>query len=214
MRVSTAPLPLVMLGAGGHAKVLLSLARAAGMSVVGVVDPLLASAGVRQWRGVPVLGDDAALDELDPKRIALVNGIGQTATGHDRRRLLERVAPRAFHFPALIHPAATVDDTTQLAEGVQVMAGAVVQADCSIGPHTIVNTRAGVDHDCVIGSHVHLAPAATLCGGVHVGDGAFVASGATLAPGVIVGRDTVVGAGTLLLRNLADGERWLGPSRN
>jgi sugar O-acyltransferase (sialic acid O-acetyltransferase NeuD family) len=215
--MKTGPLddrPLVLLGAGGHAKVVLALARAAGWRVIGVCDPVLAREGTRRWRDVPVLGDDDALAVMGPDEIGLVNGIGQTPGATARRAAFERFAQRRYRFPALVHPGAIVDPSANLGEGAQVMAGAIVQADCRIGSNTIVNTRAGVDHDCVVGAHVHIAPSATLCGAVGVGDGAFIGSACTIVQCVSVGAQAIVGAATLLLRDLAPGERWLGPSRS
>jgi len=203
---------LILLGAGGHAKVALSLARAAGWTVVGVCDPMLATQGERTWRDVPVLGGDDALERMDPGSTKVLNGIGQTSAGASgpRGRLFAALAARGFRFPPLVHPAASVDPTATLAEGAQVMAGAVVQADCRIGRNTIINTRASIDHDCVLGADVHVAPGATLCGAVRVDDGAFVGAGATVVQGVCVGKDAFVTAGAMLSRHLGEGER--GPA--
>jgi UDP-perosamine 4-acetyltransferase len=195
-------LPLVLLGAGGHAKVVLSLARAAGFALHGVCDPALARQGMAQWRGLPVLGGDEALDGLSPSAVALANGVGQLVQGTLRRDLYERLARRGFRFPVLVHPHAWVDPSAVLAEGVQVMAGAVIQADCHVGENTIVNTRASLDHDCIVGAHVHIAPGACLCGTVSVGAGAFVGSGATVLPNLTLGERAVVAAGATLARNL------------
>ena len=203
-----AGMPLVLLGAGGHAKVLLALARAAGWEVQGVCDPQLALQQAGRWRDLPVLGADEALDALDAARVGLINGVGQTVGGSARRDLFVRLRRRGFRFPALIHPAAWVDPSASLAEGVQVMAGAVVQADCLIGENSIVNTGATIDHDCVIGAHVHVAPGASLCGSVVVADRAFVGSGATLLQGLSVGRDAIVAAGATLARDLGEGETY------
>jgi sugar O-acyltransferase (sialic acid O-acetyltransferase NeuD family) len=202
-------LPLVLLGAGGHAKVVLSLARAAGFALHGVCDPALARQGVAQWRGVPVLGGDEALDTLEPSTVALANGIGQLVQGTLRRNLYERLARQGFRFPALMHPHAWVDASAMLADGVQVMAGAVIQADCRVGENTIVNTHASLDHDCCIGAHVHIAPGACLCGTVSVGEGAFVGSGATVLPNLALGERTVVAAGATLARSLPPGKHHL-----
>jgi sugar O-acyltransferase (sialic acid O-acetyltransferase NeuD family) len=202
---------LVLLGAGGHAKVVLALARAAGRAVDGVCDPALARAGTLRWREVPVLGDDDALETLDPTAVELVNGIGQIVGSDARRRVFERCKHLRFRFASLVHPSAIVDASSILDEGVQVMAGAVIQPDCRIGANTIVNTRAGVDHDCKVGAHVHVAPAATLCGGVCIEEGAFIGSGATVIPGLTVGAGAIVGAGTVLVRDLPAQGRWLGP---
>jgi len=200
---------VVLLGAGGHAKVVLSLVHALGWHVTGVCDPAFSTAQeAREWRGVPILGDDAALLCLDPRAVALLNGVGQTTGGGTRQNLFEACKARGFHFPALVHPSASVDPSASLDEGVQVMAGAVIQADSRVGVNTIVNTRASVDHDGVIGAHVHIAPGATLCGGVQVGDGAFIGAGATVAPSLYVGRSAFLVAGALLSRNLPDARRW------
>lgn len=206
--------PLVMLGAGGHAKVLLALAAAAGREVQGLCDPVLAQQGLANWRGVPVLGDDTYLDRLDPHGVELVLGMGQLVGQGLRSRLYRGLQARGFGFAVLVHPAAWIAPDVRLGEGVQIMAGAVVQPDCCIGENTIINTRTSIDHDCRIGSHVHVAPAATLCGGVVVGDNAFVGSGATLIQGLRVGEGAVVGAGVTLVRDLPPFHRALGaPAR-
>jgi sugar O-acyltransferase (sialic acid O-acetyltransferase NeuD family) len=203
---------LVMLGAGGHAKVMLSLASAAGLNVSGVCDPELAQQGSAEWRGIKVLGGDEALEALDPATVGLVNGIGQLVGSTARRRVFERLMTQGFRFPALVHPAAWVDSSAVLNDGVQVMAGAVIQADTSVGANSIINTGASVDHDCYVGAHVHVAPGATLCGSVRVHDRAFIASGATVIQGLTVGEDAVVGAGAVLVRDLAARLILLGPA--
>lgn len=203
----TVPSPLddlVMLGAGGHAKVLQALAVAAGRHWLGVCDPVLARGGEREWRGLPVLGGDDALERLHPAT-ALVNGVGQTVGDARRRRLYEECRGKGFRFPLLVHPAAWMAADTAAEDGVQVMAGAVVQPGCSIGGNSIVNTRASIDHDCRLGAHVHIAPGATLCGGVHVGDGAFIGAGAVVLPGVRIGAGAIVAAGATASRDLAAG---------
>lgn len=211
---ATGARPLILLGAGGHAKVLLALARAAGLVVKGLCDPALAKLGTPDWQGLPVLGGDEFLERLGRVEAGLINGIGQTVGSTLRRQLFERLAAQGFAFPALVHPAAWVAPEVALGQGVQVMAGAIVQPDCRIGENTIINTRASVDHDGRIGKHVHLAPAATLCGGVQVADGVFVGTGATLVQGLSIGAGAVVGAGVTLLRDLPAGARVLGaPAR-
>jgi UDP-perosamine 4-acetyltransferase len=197
--------PWILLGAGGHAKVVLGLAHALSLRVIGVCDPSLASAGDTSWRGIPVLGDDRALALQDPRGVALLNGIGHVPGGTARQRIHDKLSADGFEFPALVHPGAVVDGTATLSEGVQVMAGAVVQADVSIGAGTIVNTGARVDHDCRIGRHVHIAPGAVLCGGVDVGDLAFLAASCTVLPLVRVGGSAIVAAGAVLAKSLGAG---------
>lgn len=198
-------LPLILIGAGGHARVLQELAQAAGRQFLGVCDPKLASQGETTWHGLPVMGDDEALTGIDPASVGLVNGLGQLVGGKIRRALHDRLRTAGFTFPTLVHPAAWVASSATLADSVQVMAGAIIQPDGCIGSNVIINTRASIDHDCTIGQHVHIAPGATLCGGVQVGDGAFIGAGAVIIQGLRVGAGAVVGAGVTLTRDLDAG---------
>lgn len=205
-------LPLVLLGAGGHARVLYALAVSAGHPVIGLCDPDLAAQGETHWYGVPVLGGDEALDDIDPAGTGLINGIGQLVGSRLRERIYTRMQVAGFRFPPLIHPTAWVAADVTLADGAQVMAGSIVQPGCTIGENSILNTRAGIDHDCTLGAHVHIAPGATLCGSVRVDEHAFIAAGAVLIQGLHVGAGAVVGAGATLTRNLAAGQTLIGAS--
>ena len=201
--------PLILLGAGGHAKVVAALARASGRRLAGVCDPALAVAGVAEWRGVPVLGDDTALSRFAPDTHELAMGIGLVPGSRLRAERYRALTALGYRFPALIHPRALVDESTVVADGAQIMAGVVLQPDCRIGRNTIINTGAAVDHDSDVGDHVHIAPGVVLCGGVRVGDESFVGASATLLPLVNVGRYCIIAAGTTLARDLVDGEHYL-----
>jgi UDP-perosamine 4-acetyltransferase len=178
--------------------------------VLGVCDPTLAANGISRWADLDVLGNDSALDRLPPDRVALVLGIGQLATGNLRERLFAAWRVRGYDFPTLVHPSAWIAPGVVLGDGVQVMAGAVIQPGCEIGANSIVNTRAGVDHDCRIGRDVHIAPSAMLCGTVTVEDGAFIGAGATVIQGLSIGARAVVGAGVTLVRDLESMTTILG----
>ena len=195
--------PLILFGAGGHAKVLLSLIQAAGLNVLGICAPELVHQGIDSWRGCPVLSlTDDNLKAYSQDQVALVNGVGHQVR---RQQLFEQFNAQGYHFPVLIHPHAYVDPSAILNEGVQVMAGAVIQADACIGNNVIINSRASVDHDCVIGDHVHIAPGAVLCGGVHVCQGAFIGSGATVTHGIKVSEKATAGAGVSVVRDIPSG---------
>lgn len=205
-----ADLPLILLGAGGHAKVLYALAIAAKRKVVGVCDPQMARDNQKMWQDLPVLGGDDILENVDPCQIGLINGVGKLVGNLGRERIHTRMRQAGFCFPVLIHPTAWIAPSADLADGVQVMAGAIIQPDCTIGQNTIINTCASVDHDCMIGANVHVAPGATLCGGVRVGAGAFIGAGAVVIQELEVGAEAVVGAGTTLTRSLAACQMRMG----
>jgi sugar O-acyltransferase (sialic acid O-acetyltransferase NeuD family) len=206
-------LPVIVLGAGGHAKVLVDALLESCAVVAGVVDPNPALAGTALL-GVPILGGDAVVGEFPPAEIALVNGLGSVGLPVARRQLFERFQELGYRFAAVVHPRAIVASDVIPGEGAQIMAGAVVQPGCRIGANCIINTRASVDHDCSIGDHVHIAPGVTLSGSVTVGAGSHLGTGATVIQGVQIGAGCLVGAGALVLKDVAPGTAVLGvPAR-
>lgn len=202
MKPAEATKTLVLVGAGGHAKVLLSLAKSAGFEVLGVCGPEFESREIKEWRGIKVLGGDSSIEQLDPKKIGLINGVGHVMHNTIRRAIFERYRDKGFNFPALIHPFSSIDPSVSLGQGVQVMAGAVIQADSVIGENTIINSRASIDHDCIVNANVHIAPGVVVCGSTTIGAGAFIGAGATIIQSLIVGENAVVGAGSVLVRSL------------
>lgn len=200
--------PLVVLGGGGHARVLIDALQANNQQILGVVDPKLIASKMGPL-GVPVLGGDDALERHPPEQIILVNGIGGIGSTESRHRIYERFRARGYEFATVVHPSAVVSCHAELANGVQVMAGCVVQCGTVIGANTIVNTRASIDHDCNIGRSVHIAPGVTLSGSVTVGDGAHVGTGAAVIQHITIGRNCLVAAGAVVFRGLADGERLI-----
>jgi len=195
--------PIVVLGAGGHAKVLIEALRASSAELLGIVDPDLALMG-RKVMGVPVLGGDDKVMQYRPDDVQLVDGVGSVTLPQRRTDLFEKFKKRGFSFATVVHPSAVVASDVELGEGAQIMAGAIIQPGTRIGRNSIINTGASVDHDCQIGDHVHVAPGVTLSGAVTVGAGTHIGTGATVVQGVRIGSGGVVGAGALVLNDVPD----------
>lgn len=196
--------PIVILGAGGHARVLIDSLNALGREIKGLTD-LDATGHVL---GVPILGDDSTLPSVDT--VELVNAIGSTGDTVQRRTVFDVMKAKGYTFATVVHPSAIVASHVILGEGAQVMAGAVVQVGTTIGANTIINTRAGVDHDCTIGTHVHIAPGATLSGSVRVGSGCHIGTGANFIQGLNIGDHALVAAGATVCRDVAANTRVAG----
>lgn len=207
----TATRDVILLGAGGHAKVLLDALMLADIVVKGIVDPVLAGTSTL-WRGIPVVGNDDDLLKLKPGQVILVNGTGSLPSNSLRQRLFSRFTEAGFEFMNVVHPSALIGAGVELAEGVQVMAGAIIQADTTIGKNSIINTGALVDHDCAIGRDVHIAPGVVISGGVRIGNGAHIGTGASIIQGVAIGEGAVVGAGTVVVKNVPAHHKIVGHS--
>jgi sugar O-acyltransferase (sialic acid O-acetyltransferase NeuD family) len=195
---------IVMVGAGGHARVLFNALSARRADILGFVS-LDGRPATGVMSGLICLGNDDDLMERGPDGIVLVNGVGSTHDPTRRRAAFEVYCRSGFTFAAVVHPSAVVAPDAVLGEGAQVMAGAVLQPGVRIGANAIVNTGAIVDHDNVIGDHVHVAPGACLSGGVTVGAAAHIGAGATVIQGICVNAGAVVGAGAVVIRDVAAG---------
>lgn len=204
---------LLIIGAGGHAKVLVEALRAMGAFPRGLLERDAARLGDTVL-GCPVLGTDEALAAFDPAGVALVNGLGSTRDVSTRAAVFERFRARGYRFFTVVHPAAVLAESVVLGQGAQVMAGAVVQPDAVLGDDVLLNTGATLDHDSQVGDHVHIAPGVTVCGGVRIGARSHLGSGATVIEGVTIGQDCLIGAGAVVLNDVPDGAKAFGvPAR-
>ncbi len=186
---------VVVLGGGGHAKVVVSSLIACGIAVEAIVDNDEKKWG-RSIFGAVIVGLN---DIPDLEKKSVVVAIGDNRT---RRRLAENTACAGWE--RVVHPHAYVHPDVSIGEGTVVFAGAVIQPGTVIGSHCIINTNAAIDHDCVIGDHVHIGPGACLAGEVSVNEGVFIGAGGVIIMGKNVGKWSVVGAGGVVTKDIPD----------
>ncbi len=191
---------MVILGGGGHAKVLIdAVLSASKYAIKGILDPSI-KPGTKVC-GVEVLGTESLLPRL--AGCAIVIGVGTVKASDKRKSIFEKYRRKGFVFPAVIHPAAHVSRSAKVKDGAQVLAGAVVNADAQIGECAIINTRAIIEHDCVIGAYCHVAPGAILGGAAQVGRCSHIGMGAKVLQGIKIGSGVTVGAGAVVIGDIA-----------
>jgi UDP-perosamine 4-acetyltransferase len=193
--------PVILLGSGGHARVLLDMLRRLDVELLGLADPNRLAGS--EYLGVNILGDDSAIWAYPADSVELVNGIGSLPRDAGlRAALFEKCRAQGYRFRTLIDPRAFTATDVVLAEGVQLMAGAIIQSGTEIAENCIINSGAIVEHDCRIGCDVHIAPGAVLSGGVELGDKVHVGTGATIIQGIRIGSGSVIGAGSVVTRDV------------
>lgn len=198
------PESILLLGAGGHARVCAEALRAAGHDLRGHIAP---EAG----QGVgPYLGPDVALgaELAQGARVLLAIGTVNQAGIALRQKLLHDLPQESL--ATLCHPGAIVAPSANLAAGVFVAAGAIIGTNTAIGLASIINSGAVVDHDCSIGANTHIATGARLAGSIQVGDNCLIGVGASLRQGLQIGDGAIVGAGAVVIRDVAPGATVLG----
>lgn len=204
--------PVIVIGGGGHAKVVIDMLRLRGRDIIGFVDPV--SPPDLAYDFPPWLGDDDAVMTHRTAGIELANGIGSIASTKARRDIFERFQARGYRFTGITHPSAVIAHDAVMAEGVQIMAGAIVQSGVRIGANAILNTGCIADHDCWIGAHAHLAPRCVLSGNVQVEDDAHIGTAAAIIQGKRIGRGSIVGAGAVVIEDVPADTLVLGvPAR-
>lgn len=204
--------PLLIIGAGGHGKVVLDIVRAAGLfEPVGFLDADPGLAG-KACGGLPVLGPVSLLPKLRAQgtRHAII-AIGDNRTRH---RYAAIVREHGLALASAVHPSAAVSPSATLGENVVVAAHATVCTECAVADLAIVNTAAVIDHECQIGLASHIGPGALLAGRVRVGAMAFVGLGAKVIQCLTVGEGAIVGAGAVVINDVPKGVTVVGvPAR-
>ena len=196
---------MVIIGAGGHAGVIVDLIEAAADKsrpgdILFLDDNIPAGAMAYGYR---VEGRISACTGY-PAGTEFIIGIGGNAV---RRKI---AAQYDLNYITLVHPGAVIAGNVSLGKGTVVMAGAVVGRGTRVGEHCIINTGATVDHGCVLGDFVHISPGAHLGGEVRVGDGSWLGIGSCVRQGISVCGNTMAGAGSVIVKEIKQAGTYFG----
>lgn len=183
---------MLIYGAGGHAKVIISCILANQNTIDSIFDD---NPERKEIHGMEITGlyDPAVFPDCK-----LIIAIGDNLI---RRKISNQIK---HNFGIIIHPSCIVDKSVKIGEGTVVLHNAVLQADSVIGRHVIINTSVSVDHDCIIGDFVHLAPGVILSGNVCVGENTLIGVGSIVTPGLTIGKNCFVAAGSVVSKNIPD----------
>ena len=196
---------VVLIGAGGHAKVVIEILQSTKYVVsycIGDTD------AVDECLGVPVLKGDHWLQKLyDSGYYRAFIGIGSNQL---RLKLADLVQNIGYELVRAVSSSAIISPTAIIGSGVAVMSGVVINADAEINDLSIINTSAVIDHDCIIGKGVHVAPQSALAGKVSVGEGSFLGIGCRILPGISIGEWSVIGAGAVVTENISSNVTAVG----
>lgn len=196
--------PVAVIGAGGHAKVVISTLEAAGRVVAAVFDDDPRHED-NEIAGVKVTVPVPAAAALRKRGLEVILAVGENRA---RAAVAERL--EGAWWTVALHPSAMLDRRAVIQGGSLVCAGVVIQPTAQIGAHAIVNTGAIIEHDCELGAFCHVAPGAVLTGAARLGTGVLIGAASTILPGRVVGSWSIVGAGSVVTRDVAAAQTVVG----
>jgi len=185
---------VIVIGAGGHAKVIADIIRAAGDTFVGFLD------------------DDPAKNSMGPVSSYILHPDCEYVIGIGNADVRERITNQlaGVKWYTAIHPTAVISPSAEIGEGTVVMPLAVINADAKVGNHCIINSTAVVEHDNVIGNYAHISVGTKLGGTVKIGSKAWVGIGAVIKNNVSVCDGCMVGAGAVVIQNITEPGTYVG----
>jgi sugar O-acyltransferase (sialic acid O-acetyltransferase NeuD family) len=191
---------LVIIGAGGHGKVIADIALKNGYVNICFVD----DNATGDVMGFPIIGTSIEIKRLNDGSTDFVIGIGNNAT---RKLIAEKYD---VNFVTLVHPSAQIGVNVSIGKGTVVMAGAVINVCSTVGEHCIINTGAIVEHDNVIEDYAHISPNAALGGTVRVGALSHIGIGVTVKNNTDICGGCVIGAGAVVIRDITESGTYVG----
>ncbi len=192
---------IVVLGAGGHAKVILDILTINNWNIVGIVDRTVTS--MLQFEGYPILGDDDALYDIFNSGIYnAAIGIGYIGNNNVRNNIYHRLKAIGYHLPNIVHPTAVIASNVSMGEGNAVFPGSVINSGAMLGNIGIINTNAIVEHEVLLGNNVHIAPGSVILGAVTIMDNSFIGANSTVIQGKRIGQNVIVGAGSTVIHDI------------
>lgn len=193
---------IVVIGGGGHAKVLISiLKKNSNYKIIGYTD--LKDNG--EILGVKYIGDDSyVLDNiLELKIDCAVLAIGQIKDSSLRKKIAQKYQTKNIDFPVIISSQAIINENVIIGDGSVVMDGVIINPDTIIGEFSILNTGAIIEHDCSVGNFTHIAPGVIVSGGVSIGNDSLIGTGAKIINNVKLIDNIIVAAGSSIHKSVS-----------
>lgn len=195
---------LLIIGAGGHGKVVADIALTMNQwQKIAFLDD---NKNIKISMGMEVIGDLKDVLRFGDKYDIFV-AIGNNKI---RENIQDELQESGAHIPILIHPSAIIGAEVEIGAGTAVMPGAVINCYSRIGQGCIINTGATIDHDNVIEKYVHISPGVHLGGTVRVGKSSWIGIGATVCNNVNITNECLIGAGAVVVRDIVKSGTYVG----
>lgn len=193
---------IVIVGAGGHGKVIADIAKKNGYTTICFLDDDLSH---KECGGYPIVGTTS-----DAEKYLGFDCIVAIGNAKIRQKIQQYLEALHLKLTVLVHPAAIVAEDVRIGTGTVVMAGCVINPGATIGQGCIINTSSSVDHDCQIADYVHVSVGAHVAGTVQVGRSTWIGAGATVSNNLYICENCIIGAGAVVVKDILEGGTYTG----
>jgi sugar O-acyltransferase (sialic acid O-acetyltransferase NeuD family) len=190
---------LLILGAGGHGKVVADIAIESGRwNSISFLDD---KEDLRKVMGFPVIGRLEDYKSLKEKFEFVFVAIGNNGLRLD---WLNRLISENFKIPIIIHRFSSISKDVEIENGSVIMPGVIVNTDTRIGKGCILNTGCSIDHDCVLGDGVHISPGVNIGGTVTIGPKSWLGIGSSISNNIFIGQKSIIAAGAVVTKDIPE----------
>lgn len=182
--------PLILIGAGGHAKCVADALTTQGKIITHFVDDIIPA-----WLSATPMSEADLHQQCASIPDCIIGFVGLSVDALSRRlALLRTYQQEGAIFTPVIHKSAIISPSARIGAGVHVLAGAIVNAGAIIEEGAVINTGAVIEHDAHIGAGCHIAPRAVVLGKATLGECCFIGSNAVVIQGASMGSQFFVKA--------------------
>lgn len=196
---------VVIIGAGGHAKVIADVIEKSGDEIVGFLDD-------NKEIGTTIINDYKVIGDLNNRFAMAVTKENLEfiiAIGDNKKREELSHSPNLKFYTA-IHPSAQMGLDVEIQEGTVIMANACINSSAKIGKHCIINTGAIIEHDNIIEDFVHISPNVALGGTVKIGKNTHIGIGSTIKNNITICKNCKIGAGAVVVKDIEEAGTYVG----
>tara|TARA_B100001057_G_C22852977_1_gene951707 strand:- start:1838 stop:2398 length:561 start_codon:yes stop_codon:yes gene_type:complete len=182
---------LHIIGAGGHAKVVIDSIGENKYSEIYFYDDKFPK--IKKIYNFNIVGKPIDLPE-DKNDLYFV-AIGDN---NARKKISDELLLKNLTLDIIINNTSLVSKKAKILSGTFVGPRAIINSGALIERGCIINTAAIIEHDCKIRQFVHIAPRAVLGGNVLVNELSLVGLGTIILPNVNINKNSIVKAGSLI----------------
>ena len=198
--------PFLVIGAGGHSRVVIDSLERSYCNIAGIVDTNY-SGKKESIMGYPVLGGTYVIDNYDLSDINIAVAIGNN---EEREEIFNRLLLKGYNLPKIIDSTSIISRSALIDKGTYINAGAIINSCSTIGKNVIINTGSIIEHEVEIGDHTHIGPGVKIAGRVKIGKNSFIGIGSIIIQKIEIGEKAIIGAGTVVLSNVEPGSTFVG----